>query len=176
MSEDTKIEWTNATWNIITGCSVVSPGCIHCYAMRLAGSRLRRHPSRRGLTHDTKAGPVWNGEVRFNEQWLKQPFSWKPQKIFVCAHGDLFHEHVPDEWIDRVFAVMALASRHTFQVLTKRAGRMREYMANPEREALWMNAVAELLESDRSLMNGCYSILGQRDPASSPQRLARRLL
>jgi protein gp37 len=130
MAENTKIEWTDATWNPITGCSVVSPGCTNCYAMKLAGTRMRNHPSRAGLTQPSKAGPVWTGEVRFNEQWLDQPLRWrKPRMIFVCAHGDLFHENVPDEWIDMVFAVMALAQQHTFQVLTKRPERMREYIA-----------------------------------------------
>ena len=129
MADKSKIEWTDATWNPITGCSVVSPGCTNCYAMRLAGTRLRDHPSRHGLTNPSKAGPVWNGQVRFNEQWLDQPLKWrKPRRIFVCAHGDLFHENVPDSWIDRVFAVMALAERHTFQVLTKRSARMRAYV------------------------------------------------
>jgi protein gp37 len=129
MADATKIEWTDATWNPITGCSVVSPGCTNCYAMRLAGTRLRNHPSRAGLTRDTKAGPVWTGEVRLNDAWLRQPLAWsRPRRIFVCAHGDLFAENVPDEWIDQVFAVMALARRHTFQVLTKRSARMREYL------------------------------------------------
>lgn len=129
MADNTKIEWTDATWNPITGCSVVSPGCANCYAMRLAGTRLAHHQSRAGLTQDTKASPVWTGEVRFNDQWLGQPLRWKkPRMIFVCAHGDLFAENVPDEWIDRVFAVMALAPQHTFQVLTKRSARMREYI------------------------------------------------
>ena len=110
MAENTKIEWADATWNPITGCSVTSPGCTNCYAMKLAGTRLQHHPSRAGLTVPSKAGPVWTGEVRFNEQWLTQPLQWKrPRRIFVCAHGDLFHENVPDEWIDKVFAVMALA-------------------------------------------------------------------
>lgn len=128
MADGTKIEWTDATWNPITGCSVVSPGCTNCYAMRLAGTRLRNHPSRAGLTRDSKAGPVWTGDVRFNEDWLIQPLNWSRRRmIFVCAHGDLFAENVPDEWIDQVFAVMALAPRHTFQVLTKRADRMRDY-------------------------------------------------
>ncbi len=108
---------------------MTSPGCTNCYAMRLAGTRLAHHESRAGLTRDTKAGPVWTGEVRFNEQWIDQPLRWRrPRMIFVCAHGDLFHESVPDEWIDRVFAVMALAPQHTFQVLTKRSKRMREYL------------------------------------------------
>lgn len=129
MADHSSIEWTDATWNPITGCSIVSPGCTNCYAMRLAGTRLKHIDSRKGLTRDTKAGPVWTGEVRLNEQWLDQPLKWKqPRRIFVCAHGDLFAENVPDEWIDKVFAVMAMAPQHTFQVLTKRAKRMREYV------------------------------------------------
>lgn len=132
MADHTHIEWTDATWNPTTGCSVVSPGCTNCYAMRLAGTRLRDHPSRAGLTIGGKAGPVWSGQVRLNEDWLDQPLRWRrSRRIFVCAHGDLFHEAVPDEWIDKVFAVMALAPRHTFQVLTKRSGRMRAYMNDP---------------------------------------------
>jgi protein gp37 len=128
MSDKTKIEWTDATWNPITGCSIVSAGCTNCYAMKLAGTRLKDHPTRIGLTSPSNAGPVWNGKVRFNESMLDQPLRWKrPRRIFVCAHGDLFHENVPDKWIDRVFAVMALAPRHNFQVLTKRPERMLEY-------------------------------------------------
>jgi protein gp37 len=101
--------------------------------MKLAGTRLRNHPSRQGLTDPSSAGPVWNGTVRFNEQWLDQPQRWsRPRDIFVCAHGDLFHENVPDEWIDQVFAVMGESPWHRFQVLTKRARRMREYMTHPD--------------------------------------------
>ncbi|HEX8400492.1 MAG TPA: phage Gp37/Gp68 family protein [Allosphingosinicella sp.] len=130
MADGTKIEWTDATWNIITGCSVVSPGCKHCYAMKLAGTRLKNHESRAGLTVDTKEGPVWTGEVRFNEGWLDQPLRWaKPRQIFICAHGDLFHAGVTDEQLDRIFAVMGLASQHIFQVLTKRPDRMRDYLS-----------------------------------------------
>lgn len=133
MADKTSIEWTDATWNPITGCSIVSPGCTNCYAMKLAGTRLRNMPSRKGLTNQTKAGPVWNGEMRFNEEFALQPLHWKrPRMIFVCAHGDLFAEGVPDEWIDRVFAVMALAPHHTFQVLTKRSDRMRAYVNDPQ--------------------------------------------
>ncbi|AWI57150.1 DUF5131 family protein [Sinorhizobium fredii] len=129
MADNTKIEWTDATWNPITGCAVVSPGCTNCYAMKLAGTRLKHHESRKGLTKDTKAGAVWTGEVRFNRKWLDQPLRWtKPRMIFVCAHGDLFAEGVDEVWIDHVFAVMALAKQHTFQVLTKRPERMREYI------------------------------------------------
>ncbi|AFA44876.1 DUF5131 family protein [Rhodobacter capsulatus] len=129
MADKTLIGWTDATWNIITGCSMVSAGCTNCYAMGLAGSRLRHHPSRAGLTRETGGRSVWTGEVRFNEGWLDQPIRWRaPRRIFVCAHADLFHEAVPDEWIDQVFAVMGECRQHTFQVLTKRPERMREYL------------------------------------------------
>ena len=148
MADRTAIEWTDATWNPITGCSVVSPGCTNCYAMRLAGTRLQSHPSRAGLTHTTKAGPVWNGTVRLNEAWLTQPLQWgRPRKIFVCAHGDLFAEGVPDAWIDRVFAVMALAPQHTFQVLTKRAARMRAYLQSGRATPVGMEAMDITLQA-----------------------------
>ncbi len=129
MADQTHIEWCDATWNPITGCTMVSAGCTNCYAMGLAGTRLAHHPSRAGLTRESGGRPVWTGEVRLNEGWLDQPLRWRrPRRIFVCAHGDLFHEAVPDEWIDRVFAVMALAPQHVFQVLTKRPERMRAYL------------------------------------------------
>lgn len=137
MSDGTKIEWADATVNAINGCSVVSPGCTNCYAMRLAGTRLRHHPSRAGLTIDTKAGPVWNGKVRLNEDQLMQPLRWKrPRRIFWNAHGDTFHDAVPDEWIDRIFAICALTPQHTHMILTKRSARMREYLCT--RGGDWM--------------------------------------
>ena len=126
MADKTRIEWAESTWNPITGCTIVSSGCKNCYAMGLAFRRLRNHPSRAGLTD---ANGRWTGEVRWNEQWLNQPLRWKrPRRIFVCAHSDLFHENVPDHWIDRVFGVMAASSQHSFQVLTKRPQRMLEYL------------------------------------------------
>jgi len=134
MGDNSLIEWTDATWNPVTGCTVVSPGCTNCYAMRLAGTRLKNHPTRVGLTKPSKAGPVWTGEVRMNEKALLEPLKWKrPRMIFVCAHGDLFHESVPDAWIDKVFAVMALCPQHTFQVLTKRSARMLEFFTGHRR-------------------------------------------
>lgn len=138
MADTSTIEWTDATWNPITGCTLVSDGCRYCYAAELAATRLRNHPSRKGLARRNAAGEAkFTGEVRFNEQWLDQPLRWsRPRRIFVCAHGDLFHESVPDEWIDRVFAVMALAPQHTFQVLTKRPERMRLYLQGDPREAI----------------------------------------
>lgn len=131
MADHSLIEWTDATWNPITGCTLVDHGCDNCYAAQLAATRLKHHPSRAGLTRKNAAGVAkFTGEVRFNEQWLDQPLRWtRPRRFFVCAHGDLFHESVPDAWIDHIFAVMALAPQHTFQVLTKRPERARRYMA-----------------------------------------------
>jgi protein gp37 len=141
MADNSKIEWTDATWSPVTGCSIVSPGCTHCYAMKLAGTRLKHHPSRKGLTTMAKTGPVWNGKVRLNENWLTQPLRWKrPRMIFVCAHADLAHEGVPDKWLHYVFAVMALAQHHTFQVLTKRSARLRDYLNHPDTPGNIMHA------------------------------------
>ena len=147
MADKTKIEWCDATANVVNGCSLASPGCTNCYAMRLAGTRMKHHPTRAGLTQDSKAGPVWTGEVRFHEPALQQVLRWKaPRRIFWNAHGDLFHENVPDEWIDRCFAAMALTPQHTHQVLTKRSARMREYF-NSKTSASGAGAVADQIKA-----------------------------
>lgn len=126
----TGIEWTERTWNPIVGCSVVSPGCTNCYAMRTA-HRLGRNPSTpqyRGLTKMARGGAVWTGRMRFVESALTIPLRRrKPTMYFVNSMSDLFAEDVPDEWIDRIFAIMALCPQHQFQVLTKRPERMRDY-------------------------------------------------
>ncbi len=132
----TKIEWTEKTWNPIVGCSVVSPGCTNCYAMRLAARLERMNPKLehyKGLTRKMKGKPVWTGTLSLApEHILLEPLLRKKPTIwFVNSMSDLFHENVPDEWIDRVFAVMALCPQHTFQVLTKRAERMRVYCSAP---------------------------------------------
>jgi protein gp37 len=130
MADNTKIEWADATLNYVNGCSVLSPGCTNCYAMKLAGTRLKHVPSRAGLTQDSKAGPVWTGEVRANDAALMDALRWKRgRRIFWNAHGDLFHEAVPYEWIDRLFAVCALTPQHTHMILTKRSARMRAWFA-----------------------------------------------
>lgn len=142
MADGTKIEWTDATWNPITGCSIASAGCKRCYAMLLAGTRMQHHPSRAGLTHVVNGNHVWTGEVRFNDgsngtpNWLDQPLAWsKARMIFVNAHGDTFHENVPWAWVDKIMARAALAPQHVFQILTKRSERMRAYMNDPETPA-----------------------------------------
>jgi len=118
MGDKTGIEWTDATWNPVTGCDKVSPGCDHCYAETLA-ERFRGTPG-----HHFEHG----FDVQLRPNMLELPLSKKweePRRVFVNSMSDLFHDKVPDEYIARVFAVMALAPQHTFQILTKRHGRMR---------------------------------------------------
>jgi protein gp37 len=139
VGDKSAIEWTDATWNPVTGCTKVSPGCAHCYAETFA---------KRGLGRFAKA-PLSSREftdVRCHEDAIEQPLHWrKPRRIFVNSMSDLFHEDVPDAFVDRVFAVMALAPWHTFQILTKRAERMREYCSalTFERVRVWMNRAAD---------------------------------
>ena len=131
----TKIQWTQKTWNPIVGCTIATPGCTNCYAMKTAW-RMGHNPSTpqyHGLTKKVNGNAVWTGKMNLVEKVLLQPLKRKkPTMYFVNSMGDLFHESVPDEWIDRVFAVMALCPQHTFQVLTKRADRMLEYFNNGE--------------------------------------------
>jgi protein gp37 len=132
MGDRTGIEWTDATWNPIVGCSLVSPGCTNCYAMRQTARLLDKPGSHyAGTTRVVNGNPVWTGKVALAPAHiLTGPLCWrKPSRVFVNSMGDLFHESVPDDWIDRVFAVMALAPEHTFQVLTKRSARMWEYIS-----------------------------------------------
>ena len=128
MGDKSAIEWTDATWNPVTGCSKVSPGCAHCYAATLA-PRLARM-GQRGYTELPWVPENAAANVFLHEDRLQLPLRWtRPRRVFVNSMSDLFHELVPDEFIDRVFAVMAQASHHTFQVLTKRPERMRAWAA-----------------------------------------------
>jgi protein gp37 len=140
MGDNSKIEWTDASWNPIVGCSIVSPGCTNCYAMRLAERISRMTEGSTGLagpygelTKRVNGKPVWTGALRLIEPRLSDPLRWKrPRMIFVNSMSDLFHEDCPDEWILDALTVMAIARQHTFQVLTKRAKRMRDFMSNPD--------------------------------------------
>ena len=123
------IEWTDDTWNPVRGCSRYSPGCLNCYAERQAVRQSGPGGKYEGLVRSTPSGPRWTGKVAFDEKKLVEPLSWrKPRRVFVNSMSDLFHEALTDEQIDRVFAVMALADQHTFQCLTKRPQRMRDYL------------------------------------------------
>src|SRR5215467_9085603 len=117
MGSKSSIEWTEATWNPLTGCTKISPGCKNCYAERMA-LRLRAMGQRN----------YWNGfTLTLHEQSLTLPLRWKtPQTIFVNSMSDMFHSDVPSDFIIRAFEVMRLAHWHRFQILTKRASRMLE--------------------------------------------------
>ena len=130
----TKIAWTDATWNPIRGCSRVSAGCQNCYAEKIAARFHRPGLAYEGLTRETANGRVWNGQIELVHEKLDEPLRWKkPRRIFVNSMSDLFHEGVPDSFIDKVFAVMALSPQHTFQILTKRPERMCKYLSSPNR-------------------------------------------
>lgn len=135
MADKSRIEWTQATWNPVTGCSKVSPGCAHCYAETFA-ERWRGtagHPYEQGF------------DLRLWPERLQQPLKWKrPRLIFTNSMSDLFHEDVPDDYIEQVFQVMVEAKQHIFQVLTKRHERLAEIAPRlPWPENVWMGVSIE---------------------------------
>lgn len=159
MAEHSDIQWTDATWNPTTGCTKISDGCKNCY--------IDRTPPFRMAGRKFVAGKI---PLIMHADRLDKPLHWrKPKRIFVNSLSDLFHEDVPDEFIDRVFAVMALCPQHTFQVLTKRAERMQEYFAGIQEHdrdlQRWANSAAELFGEDaftkvieRGSHNGCKNV------------------
>jgi protein gp37 len=180
MGSKTGIEWTDATWNPIRGCTRVSDGCRNCYAEKVAYRFSGPGQPYEGLAERRNGHASWTGKVRLVEKHLLDPLRWKtvtahtaecnahregfdfrtqgphqkkcacparPRRIFVNSMSDLFHEQVPDEWIDRIFAVMALCPQHMFQVLTKRPQRMLEYLQKVSDEKdiqRWANAACDL--------------------------------
>jgi protein gp37 len=139
MSSSTAIEWTNATWNPVTGCTKISTGCDHCYAERFS-ERFRGvsgHPFRMGF------------DLTLRPERLEEPLRWRrPRMIFVNSMSDLFHKLVPFEFVDRVFEAMEAANWHTFQVLTKRSSRMQRYVTRRYGEAcapehVWLGVSVE---------------------------------
>lgn len=129
---DTTIEWTDATWNPVAGCTIMSAGCTNCYAMRMA-ARLEAMgvEKYRGLTRRSGGRAKWTGALRFDEDALSVPERWaKPRNVFVNSMSDLFHPDVPPEFIGRVWDVMKRTPRHTYQILTKRPDRMAEVLSS----------------------------------------------
>lgn len=134
MADKSAIEWTDATWNPIVGCSLVSPGCTNCYAMRMA-ARLEAmgQAAYAGTTKPSAGGPVWTGKVSINRPALFKPLDWKkPRSIFVNSMSDLFHPGAVVEGALDVFTVMAIANHHDFQILTKRSDWMRAALEPPD--------------------------------------------
>jgi protein gp37 len=135
MADRSRIEWTEATWNPVTGCSKVSPGCAHCYAETFA-ERWRGvpgHPYEQGF------------DLRVWPERLEMPLRWRrPRAVFVNSMSDLFHEDIPDHYVAQVFDVMVRAEQHTFQILTKRQDRLAELASQlPWRRNIWMGVTIE---------------------------------
>ena len=144
MSAESKIEWTDRTWNPVTGCSKISPGCLNCYALNMS----RRLKAMGAAKYQRDGDPVTSGPgfgITFHEQSLTEPLRWrKPRRVFVNSMSDLAHVQVSDTEIARIFAVMSLAARHEFQVLTKRPKRLAKLLhSNKFREQIEL-ARAEL--------------------------------
>jgi protein gp37 len=126
MGDRTGIEWTDATWNPLRGCSRVSAGCQHCYAETVAARFCGAGQPYEGLIHEKTRG--WNGTIKLVPEALQIPYRWaRPRRIFVNSMSDLFHPDVPFEFIAAVFFIMSVTTRHTYQVLTKRPERMLEF-------------------------------------------------
>src|ERR1700748_3234619 len=123
---DTSIEWTDATWNPVDGCTVLSPGCTNCYAMRMAARLDAMGMAKyRGLTRKSGGRAKWTGKVRVDRATLSVPMNWrKPRRIFVNSMSDLFHDDVPHQFVAEVWSVMKATPQHTYQILTKRPERM----------------------------------------------------
>src|SRR5580704_322594 len=143
-----EIEWTDATWNPISGCVMISPGCTNCYAMRMA-SRLQamRHPAYAGATRKSGGRAVWTGKLHLVEKSLTIPLRWrKPRRIFVNSMSDLFQDGVPATFIKRVWDTMEQAHWHTYQILTKRPDNMRSAingLSLPVLPNVWLGASVE---------------------------------
>lgn len=170
MSAITSISWTDRTWNPVRGCARVSPGCERCYAEKVA-HRFSKMVNGKpgpcfGLTVLGKKGVRWSGEARFIPSALTEPLSWrKPQRVFVNSMSDLFHEDISNEQIAAVWATMILGHWHTYQVLTKRADRMRAVLTDPGFYALVLKA-ADAMRADRPQLTQ----VGVSDPTKHPAR------
>lgn len=145
---ETSIEWTDATWNPVAGCTVLTAGCTNCYAMRMAARLDAMGMDKyRGLTRKSGRRAVWTGQLRIDEASLVIPKLWsKPRKVFVNSMSDLFHEDVPVDFIAKVWTVMKNTRRHTYQILTKRPERMADVLATAPFEILpnvWLGTSIE---------------------------------
>lgn len=143
---ETSIEWTDATWNPVAGCSILSAGCTNCYAMRMA-ARLQAMgvPKYVDLTRKSGDRYVWTGAVTLDQTALDVPKKWrKPRLIFVNSMSDLFQDPVPFDFIRRVWATMAATPHHTYQILTKRPERMAELTRDlPVLPNVWLGTSVE---------------------------------
>lgn len=143
---ETSIEWTDATWNPVAGCSIMSAGCTNCYAMRMA-ARLDAMGLEKyiGLTRKSGGRAKWTGKIFLDEKALSIPETWsRPRNVFVNSMSDLFHADVPEDFIRRVWRVMGATRRHTYQILTKRPDRMAELARTlPVLPNVWLGTSVE---------------------------------
>ncbi|WP_163271650.1 DUF5131 family protein [Chelativorans alearense] len=145
---DTTIEWTDATWNPVAGCTIMTAGCTNCYAMRMA-ARLEAMGVEKyaGLTRKSGGRAKWTGKIRLDHSSLVLPTSWKkPRRVFVNSMSDLFHPDVPLDFINAVWLVMEETPRHTYQILTKRPDRMAEILSTSAFKVLpnvWLGTSVE---------------------------------
>ena len=160
MSGATHISWADKTWNPVLGCTKVGAGCDGCYAIGEAwrhsfALNAKVHAAYEGLTRKVNGKAAWTNVVRCLPERLTEPLHWrKPCTIFVNSMSDTFHSDVPDEFLDQMFAVMALAHWHRFMVLTKRPERMLEYLSDPEtpgRIALQMGRIMSVLHGVKGI-------------------------
>lgn len=131
---ESSIEWTDATWNPVAGCSIISPGCTNCYAMRMA-ARLDAMGMQKYKSLTRKSGKrhIWTGNVNLDYESLNTPYDWlKPRMVFVNSMSDLFHPDVPEFFIKKIWTVMKENNQHTFQILTKRPEIMKNVMERME--------------------------------------------
>ena len=151
MATISRIEWTDATWNPVSGCLMISPGCTNCYAMRMAGRlQAMEHASYKGVTRKSGNRQVWTGKLHFNDAALEIPLRWRqPRRVFVNAMSDLFQAGVPADFIKSVWGIMERAHWHSFQVLTKRPDNMRDVLNSaklPKLKNVWLGTSVESAE------------------------------
>jgi protein gp37 len=148
LATNSEIEWTEATWNPIAGCKIVSPGCTNCYAMRMA-ARLQAMGMAKyaGTTRKSGRRHVWTGRVNIDDDALGAPLKWKkPQRVFVNSMSDLFQEEIDEGFIGSVWRVMERAHWHSFQILTKRPDRMLQLLSKPtfrQLDNVWLGTSVE---------------------------------
>jgi protein gp37 len=150
---DTSIEWTDATWNPVAGCTIVTAGCTNCYAMRMA-ARLEAMGVEKydGLTRKSGGRAKWTGRIALDPKSLSVPEGWKKsRRVFVNSMSDLFHEDVPVDFIREVWDVMGRTSRHTYQILTKRPDRMADVLSTANIPVLANVWLGTSVEDDRVL-------------------------
>lgn len=145
---ETSIEWTDSTWNPVAGCTILTAGCTNCYAMRMA-ARLEAMGVEKyaGTTRKTGGRAKWTGHISLDRRALSAPQTWaKPRRVFVNSMSDLFHEDVPADFVRDVWRTMEETPRHTYQILTKRPGRMADILSGgtfPVLSNVWLGTSVE---------------------------------